>query len=132
MTETKTVGMLSDAAEGWKEVVGPEGDRLGYPYEVSVDGRVRRIVEDHLTEKVVRPVEPFAQDGNDQGYLRVDLRAPGKPRKLVYVHQLVAWAHVPGGGVTKHVDHRNGNHRDNRADNLRFVRPDRDHRGDIA
>lgn len=104
-----------DWAQGWRPVVGQDGEPLPYPYEVSPDGRVRH-------QETHEELEPY-DGGPDGEYERVDLRAEGEPRKQVYVHQLVAWAHVPRDAVGMVVDHRDGDTRNNSADNLRLVRP---------
>ena len=88
---------------GWEDI-----------YKVGEDGTVWRV--DGVEE---RPVVPY---DNDQGYLKVDLKANGK-RKQRYVHNLVAEAFC---GETKkpgrnQVHHLNGDALDNCADNLMFV-----------
>ncbi len=122
LSELQKRGILEDglerALEGWVQVKGPDGEPLPYPYEVSADGRVRR----REAPRRYRELTPYDSGGGGR-YLKVDLRAKGEPRRQVYVHQLVAWAHVQGDALGMAVDHRNEETRDNRAANLRYVRP---------
>lgn len=79
----------------------------GYPYEVSDDGRVRRIGGEPLTP---RP--------NGKGYLRVNLYLNGE-RRDEYIHRLVCTAfHGPPPTPAHEVDHLNDDRGCNRAANL--------------
>lgn len=122
LSDLQRKGILEDALdkalEGWVQVRGPDGEPLPYPYEVSADGRVRR----REAPRRYRELEPYDSGGGER-YDKVALRAEGEPRKQVFVHQLVAWAHVQGDALGMAVDHRNGDPRDNRAENLRYVSP---------
>lgn len=123
--EIVTVELIQGDGETWEEVTGRADDLLPYPYMVSDQGRVGRIVRDGFTERDVRIMEPYGRGGGSgQEYLAVELTAPGEPNRQVYVHQLVAWEHLGGSPVGKHVDHINSDPHDNRAGNLRLVTPD--------
>jgi len=52
------------------------------------------------------------------GYLSVQFTQGGS---RAYVHRLVAAAFVPNLTGAPHINHRNGNKQDNRADNLEWV-----------
>ena len=78
-------------------------------YEVSTTGLIRRA--DTLREMRRSP--------HSGGYLQVGLIAnDGKPRKF-YVHRLVALAFLPPTAAT--VNHKNGDKRDNRVENLEWL-----------
>lgn len=84
-------------------------------YEVSVQGRVRRLTAGRGTKagQVLRPTP------NDNGYLRVFPRRAGKSHTR-YVHRLVLEAFVgsePPGHETNHID---GNKNNNALGNLEF------------
>lgn len=85
----------------------------GWPYHVSDEGQVW---SEH-TEKVLRPYS------NESGrYMVVDLRDAGK-RKQRYVHGLVLEAHQ-GRPEGMEANHRNGDTKDNRLENLEWIEPD--------
>lgn len=89
----------------------------GWPYEVSDNGRVRRVPEN----RVLTP------RGNKNGRLTVRLCHAGKQRNY-YIHRLVATAFVgpcPPGEQCNHVD---GVPTNNRAENLEWVTIAENHR----
>lgn len=97
--------------EIWKSVVGYEGD-----YEVSSHGRVRSHRLNYRPDFIMTPIV----DG--QGRLRVDLRRSGRKPKSNsrQIHQLVLEAFTGPCPAGMEGAHNDGNHRNNRADNLRW------------
>jgi hypothetical protein len=99
--------------EIWKPIVGWED-----LYHISNLGRVKRISPTKYTPKfnnVLRPRE------DRDGYLVLHLSRRGK-KKYVHIHRLVAISFIgspPPGDYT--VNHKNGNKKDNRPQNLEWV-----------
>ncbi len=90
----------------WRDVLGFEGS-----YQVSSTGLVR---------SVKRGRKNLAPSHSKSGYLQVNLYRDGQPQHF-YVHRLVAAAFlgpIPWWAV---VNHKDGNKRNNRADNLEFM-----------
>lgn len=83
-------------------------------YEVSDDGRVRRIAEHpakfHMQEQVPTPTK--------DGYLAARLSKPGEKRVHRYIHRLVADAFIPNPFNLPEVNHDNGDPVYNRKENL--------------
>lgn len=81
-------------------------------YEVSTKGRVRN----STTDKVLTPV------CNCYGYMTVNLLSDTKTQKTQFAHVLVAKAFLPQPDTPSwQTDHRNGDRKDNRLENLRIV-----------
>lgn len=98
----------------WKPIKGYEG-----LYEVSNDGRVRRIRfinGSHNFEKI----KECKQTLNSWGYMTVNLCKNGKSNTK-RVHRLVAIAFL--GESDLQIDHIDGNKQNNRLDNLEYVTP---------
>jgi len=94
------------AVEQWKPIVGYEGK-----YEVSNLGNIKSV--NYGIMKLHK---------NNSGYLLVGLRdGNGKVRHLV--HRLVAKAFIPNPSRWPHINHKNENKIDNRADNLEWCNP---------
>lgn len=71
-----------------------------------------------MTSKKLNIMNPV--DNMPAGYLRVVLCKDGHS-KLWYIHRLVALAYISNPENKKMVNHKNGNKRDNRRDNLEWV-----------
>ncbi len=91
--------------ESWKEVKGYD-----YPYKVSNMGNV-------YSYRLNRNMK--LQDST-WGYYRVSLVKNGK-KQCVCVHKLVAEAFIPNPENKEQVNHKNGDRKDNRVENLEWV-----------
>lgn len=108
--------------EQWRSVVGYEG-----LYEVSDMGNVRGIARKvervgrwGNVEQVSVPERMLSKKLNSNGYLRVSL-SKDNVVKQAFVHRLVALAFLDKPDGRDYIDHLNGNRRDNRVENLRWV-----------
>lgn len=105
---------------GWTRIVLPDGGRLEpalTPYMVHPSGKVRNGVSG-------RELTPYGRGGADgDEYLAVELTQGGEAPGQVYVHQLVAWAFVPGWKPGRQVEHVDGDPHHNAASNLRWIEP---------
>jgi len=90
--------------ELWKDIAGYEN-----LYEVSSNGRVRSIVTGRILK--ASKAHPI--------YELVTLYKVDK-RQRFYVHRLVAQAFIPMIANKPHVNHIDGNHKNNRVDNLEW------------
>lgn len=92
-------------------------DIPNYPsYMVSSEGRI-------MSKKTQRMVKPYLQNGGV--YLRVRLRNVTRDDEQLYVDMLVADVFLdPVMGRGYILEHVNDDPQDNRASNLRWVRPD--------
>lgn len=95
--------------ETWMPVLGYE--KL---YQVSDHGRVKSMVRQGATTKILKPGE------NPKGYLRVGLH-DGR-RRSFYVHRLVYMAFVDPN-LVRDIDHIDGDPGNNRLSNLRVSSP---------
>lgn len=96
-------------AERWQDIPGYEG-----LYAASNAGRIMSKVRGH---RVMKPT--FHRDG----YRKFNLRNAAGVRRTMHVHRAVALAFLgprPAGAL---IDHRDGDHENDAADNLRYVTP---------
>ena len=96
----------------WRPVVGFEG-----LYEVSSDGRVRR----SLSAPVSRSTYPGRELNPDYstGYARLSLTRDRKCHRL-QVHRMVARAFLGEARPFAHVNHKDGDKKNNRVENLEW------------
>jgi len=90
--------------ETWKDVIGYEG-----LYQVSSYGRVFSLISNKYLSLC-----------NSSGYNRVILSKNGMS-KYIHVHRLVANAFISNPYKKPCIDHIDGNRRNNKIDNLRWV-----------
>lgn len=107
----------------WKDIKGYEG------YQVSDDGKVRthnkvthteRHGDRHWKDREL--AFKVSKNGKDRGDARVDLWKDGKPHTLK-VSRLVAFTFLDGdlNDTELTVNHKNGDFRDNRVENLELI-----------
>ncbi len=105
--------------EIWAKIHMPE-----FPeYEVSNLGSLRRVSTFKRRSPRIGAVSAFKKD---EGYLKANLhtrRTGLLERKQVFVHVLVARAHVAGYEAGMQVHHKNEDKGDARAENLQWVTP---------
>ena len=115
------------SAEMWADIQGYEGR-----YQVSTLGRVKSLARFRRTkgggqtwmpERIMR-LTTKKDNGRTKPYAEVRFR-DGSPRdvrcKSFLVHRLVAHAFIKPLEPDEQVDHRNGQHSDNRVENLRVL-----------
>ena len=78
-------------------------------YSVSNQGRIKN----NNTERVLKP---FKVGGHNNQYYAVDIH-----KRNLKVHRLVAIAFIPNCENKREVNHKDGNHFNNSADNLEWV-----------
>lgn len=118
---TKSINVMQDTKEIWKEI-------SGYPsHMVSNIGRIKSV--DH---KVPHPtLKEYTVKGkvrkpllNHSGYFRIQLAHRGE---YMAVHRIVALAFIPNPNKLKEVNHINGVKSDNRVENLEWCSRSENH-----
>lgn len=95
--------------ERWLWIAGFEG-----LYKVSNEGRVRSFIgRNGQSPGIMSP------DNHRCGYFRLKLSS-GDTELSKYVHRLVAMAFIPNPDKKPFVNHKNGNKKDNRQENLEW------------
>jgi hypothetical protein len=107
-------------SEVWKDVSGYESR-----YSVSNTGLVKSYdlpFPNQLTGGVSIKKGKILKAWNSKGYQRVGLVANGVHR-FHFVHRLVAMAFIPNPNSLPHINHIDGNPRNNRPENLEWCTP---------
>jgi hypothetical protein len=107
--------MLDTVTEHWRPIPGAEGF-----YRVSDQGRIR---SERLPHKTVgrqrgRVLKPCP---DNKGYLLFRICIPGRPPKTMKVHRAVALAFLGPAPEGLQINHKNGDKRDNRVENLEYI-----------
>lgn len=101
--------------EIWKDInLDPKGK-----YQVSNEGRVRRVLHDLRVIKKYgeyKYLKPIRHKGKRTDYLDI-----GIGRNRVLVHRLVGMAFIPNPENLPQINHKNGDGMDNRVENLEWV-----------
>lgn len=111
-----TYDVTSLPNEIWKDISGYKG-----LYEISNLGRVKHLAfisdnkRDAFANKVFICSTKFSK-----GYIQVHLKDEFGYRKLWYVHKLVALAFIPNPNGYNHINHKDENKENNKAENLEW------------
>lgn len=106
--------------EEWRPINGFEGF-----YEISSFGRIKslsRNVKDTRAKNKIRRIKCKILKSRDHnsGYISTHLKRDGLIKDFL-VHRIVAETYIPNPNSLKQVNHKNGNKKDNRVDNLEWI-----------
>lgn len=104
--------------EIWRDINGYEGN-----YKVSSLGRImscQKYVKGRWGKYVLKKSKIMRQVIGKNGYLHLNLYTGKKPHTFD-VHRIVASAFLKKNNDFDDVNHKNGNKKDNRVDNLEFI-----------
>lgn len=100
-----------------------------YNYYVNEEGQVKTVdfIQTYYRygKAVSRPLKGkmLKQSTNHKGYFTVGITYIGKKQKNVLVHQLVAKAFIPNPESKPHINHIDGNKKNNTVSNLEWCTP---------
>lgn len=105
--------------EVWKDVKGYEG-----LYQVSSEGNLKSLdrISNFNGDLGIRKGKKLKLSETNDGYYRNQLYKNGK-RENFYIHRLVAKAFIPKVDGKFHINHIDGNPKNNRVENLEWCTP---------
>lgn len=103
--------------EKWKPVLNHEGF-----YEISNFGRVKSLKRKSSIGRLLRA--RFLSPKLDRsGSYNIELRFPDGTKRGYYIYRLMAVAFIPNPENKAQVNHKNGNRKDNKLENLEWATP---------
>lgn len=99
--------------EKWQTITSYKDYEFDGKYEISNWGNIRN-------RDTKAPLATYSNN-RGQGYLKTKITDKSKKRRIMYIHQLVAYFFVSGYDTNKEVNHKDGNAKNNSFSNLEWV-----------